>query len=134
MVGYFIYKEWPDFQKRVSSGAVKTEKEKIHDGVLDARLCAIETKQAEMGVTLDEIKYKLGRDFDRINDLEKLQKKNEKAQDEGQEELEVIMRALLGVLRGLQEQGANGPTKTAEAELQDYLNRKAHKTKDDEEG
>ena len=26
-VGYFIYKEWPEFRKRVSSGAVKQQKD-----------------------------------------------------------------------------------------------------------
>ena len=43
------------------------------------------------------------------------------------EELGIIMRALLGVLKGLQEQGSNGPTVEAEKEINDYLNKKAHR-------
>ena len=34
----------------------------------------------------------------------------------------------MGALGGLLELGANGPTKEAKAKVQDYLNRKAHKT------
>lgn len=42
------------------------------------------------------------------------------------EELEIMMRAMLGVLKGLQELGTNGPTKEAEKEIENYLNKKAH--------
>ena len=46
------------------------------------------------------------------------------------EERELIIRSLLGVVQGLQEVGANGPTKKTEKEIQDYLVRKAHKNPD----
>ena len=42
------------------------------------------------------------------------------------EEREILMQAMLGVLGGLQEIGANGPTKKAEEQIRNYLNRKAH--------
>ncbi len=41
------------------------------------------------------------------------------------EEREITLRSLLGVVKGLQEIGANGPTKVAEAEIQEYLLKKA---------
>ena len=46
------------------------------------------------------------------------------------EEQEIIVRALLGVLGGLQELGANGPTKAAEKEIRYYLCHMAHGGKD----
>ena len=46
------------------------------------------------------------------------------------EERSIIMQALLGVLGGLQEIGANGHTKEAEKTIRNYLNKKAH-TPDD---
>lgn len=121
LVAYFIYKEWPDFRKRVSSGAVKEQKEEDTERTVGLRLETIETD-------VKEIKEKLGRDYLRINKIEMQLDKTKNVQSSLMEELEIIMRALLGVLRGLQEQGANGPTKEAEAEIQDYLTKKAHKS------
>ena len=46
------------------------------------------------------------------------------------EERQILMQALLGVLGGLQEIGADGPTKKAEETIRSYLNRKAHMTED----
>ena len=48
------------------------------------------------------------------------------------EELKIIMEALLGALGGLQELGANGPTKEAKAKIQNYLNSKAHHSDTDD--
>lgn len=121
LVAYFIYKEWPEFRKRVSSGAVKEQKEEDTERTVGLRLETIETD-------VKEIKEKLGRDYLRINKIEMQLDKTKNVQSSLMEELEIIMRALLGVLRGLQEQGANGPTKEAEAEIQDYLTKKAHKS------
>lgn len=46
---------------------------------------------------------------------------------ESLEEREILMQAMLGVLGGLQELGANGPTKEAKATIQEYINKQAHK-------
>lgn len=119
LVFYFIYKEWPDFRKRVSSGAVKETKEEANDRSVGERLDSIEAD-------VKEIKGKLQTDYLRLNQIESRLDKTKETQGGLVEELEIIMRALLGVLRGLQEQGANGPTKEAETEIQEYLTRKAH--------
>ena len=118
-VGYFIYKEWPEFRKRVSSGAVKQQKDEELDKSVEQRLAGIENR-------LTTIEEKLTRDYDRINDVEHEGKRNRRMAEESLEEREIIMRALLGALGGLQELGANGPTQAATAEIKDYLNRKAH--------
>ena len=50
--------------------------------------------------------------------------------DASLEERGIMMRSLLGVVKGLQELGANGPTKKVEHELQDYLVRQSHQRDD----
>lgn len=117
---YFIYKEWPEFRKRVSHGAVKEHEDEIQDRTTDQRLDSIEKD-------VKEIKEKLDRDYQRLNRLEIKTEKNRNAQASISKELELIMEALMGALGGLEELGADGPTKETKGKLQDYLNRKAHR-------
>ena len=125
LVGYFAYKEWPDFKKRISSRAVKDHEDEEQDNSADARLDRVETE-------VRNVNEKLGRDYDRLNRLELQIEKTRTVQISMSEELEIIMEALLGALGGLQELGANGPTKEAKAKIQDYLNRKAHHSDTDD--
>lgn len=118
-VCYFIYKEWPAFRDRVSSKAVKEQKTSESSKTVEERLGSIESRLAS-------IEEKLGRDYERLNDIEREHRKTRKMAQDSLEEREIIMRTLLGVLGGLQELGANGPTKDAEQEIRTYLNRKAH--------
>lgn len=117
---YFIYKEWPEFRKRVSHGAVKEHEDEIQDRTTDQRLDSIEKD-------VKEIKEKLDRDYQRLNRLEVQTEKNRSTQASISDELEIIMEALLGALGGLQELGANGPTNESKDKIQNYLNRKAHR-------
>lgn len=119
LVGYFIYKEWPEFKRRVSGTAVNAVKEAAEDKSVLARLSAIETD-------VKDIKAKLERDYTRINDMERWRGSMERMIADSLEEREILMQAMLGVLGGLQEIGANGPTKKAEETIRNYLNRKAH--------
>lgn len=125
LVGYFAYKEWPDFKKRISSRAVKDHEDEEQDKSVDARLDRVE-------IEVRNVNEKLGRDYDRLNRLESQIEKTRTVQISMSEELEIIMEALLGALGGLQELGANGPTKEAKAKIQDYLNRKAHHSDTDD--
>lgn len=72
------------------------------------------------------INDKMGRDYARLNQLQQLTIKQQSYIDDSIEERELILRSLLGVVQGLQEVGANGPTKRAEKEIQDYLLKKSH--------
>lgn len=119
LVGYFIYKEWPEFKRRISGTAVNAVKEAAEDKSVLARLSAIETD-------VKDIKAKLERDYTRINDMERWRGSMERMISDSLEEREILMQAMLGVLGGLQEIGANGPTKKAEETIRNYLNRKAH--------
>ena len=120
LVGFFIYKEFPEFRKRMSSKALKEQKDEQTDKTVEQRLDGMETE-------LQQINDKLSRDYGRLNAIEKQIERTKNTQADVMEELGIIMNALLGVLRGLQEKGINGPTKEAEEELQKYLNSKAHK-------
>lgn len=119
LVGYFIYKEWPEFKRRISGRAVAAEKEAAEDKSVCERLTAIESD-------VRQIKEKLDRDYNRLNDMERWKMSMQRIAADSLEEREILMQALLGVLGGLQEIGANGPTKAAEAKIRDYLNKKAH--------
>lgn len=116
LVGFFIYKEWPEFRRRVSGSAVK----EVNDKTVSERLTAIEKD-------ISEIKTKLDIDYTRLNDMDRWKKGMEQIVTESLEEREILMQAMLGVLSGLQELGANGPTKAAKATIQDYINKQAHK-------
>ena len=116
LFGYFIYKEWPEFKRRVSGSAVK----EVENKSVTDRLSAIEAD-------ISQIKKKLDLDYDRLNDMERWKKSMEQIVTESLEEREILMQAMLGVLGGLQALGANGPTKAAKATIQDYINKHAHK-------
>lgn len=118
-VAYFIYKEWPEFKDRVSAEAKKEQAQAASGKSVADRLSHVEGR-------IVDIDDKLARDYTRLNALEKEYAYSRRLLDESLEEREIIMRALLGALGGLQELGANGPTKKAVAEINHYLNKKAH--------
>lgn len=119
LVGYFIYKEWPEFKRRVSGTAVNAAKEAVADKSVIDRLTAIEAD-------VKLIKEKLDHDYNRLNDMDRWRGSMQRMVADSLEEREILMRAMLGVLGGLQEIGANGPTKEAESQIRNYLNKKAH--------
>lgn len=116
LFGYFIYKEWPEFKRRVSGSEVK----KVEDKSVTDRLTAIEAD-------IREIKGKLEHDYIRLNDIDLWKKSVDRVVAESLEEREIIMHAMLGVLGGLQELGANGQTEEAIDAIHTYINKQAHK-------
>lgn len=79
------------------------------------------------------INDKIGRDYARLNQIQNITIKQQKYIEDSLEERELIIKSLLGVVQGLQEVGANGPTKRAEAEIQAYLLKKSHEAPDNNE-
>lgn len=120
IVGYFVYKEWPEFKRRMNAGAKKEQLDALTDESIRKELSNINKR-------LDAIDVKLTRDYDRINEVEKETFRNREMMEQSLEEREILMKAMLAALEGLQELGANGPTKAASKELQEYLNLQAHK-------
>ena len=120
LVAYFIYKEWPEFKKRVSKGSVDDKTREQTDKTVEERLSSIESRLAG-------IEDKLVRDYTRMNHFEVDIQRNKDELDESIEENAIMMRAMLVVLKGLQEIGTNESTRESQKEIEDWLNKKAHK-------
>lgn len=120
LVGYFAYKEWPEFQRRIGAKSVQEENGKT---ILD--------RMASMESDVKDIKEKLDRDYRRINDVEKELARHRKDQARDREEMEIIMRGVLAALQGLQQQGCNGTVSDTVDEINTYLNKKAHEPRVD---
>ena len=115
LVGFFLYKEAPGFWDRVRR---KVQGEARADS-LTARLDRIESD-------VQEIKEKLSRDYNRINEVESKQERDQRIIKDIKQEQGIIMNALLGVLSGLQELGANGETEKSKQKIITYLNDRTH--------
>lgn len=120
LVAYFLYKEWPEFKRRVSKGDLEAKAKEQSEKTVSERLESIETKLAG-------IEEKLARDYERMNGFDRDIRRNRGELDEWIDENAIMMRAMLSVLKGLQELGTNGPTKESQKELEDWLNDKAHR-------
>lgn len=59
-------------------------------------------------------------------EIKKLRQHHEEDMKIIKEEQAIIVHGVLACLKGLREQGCNGPVKEGIAEIEDYLNQKAH--------
>lgn len=116
LVAYFIYKEWPEFHKRITKSALKEQTEEQEEKTVLQRLDAIEKK-------LEEMNDKLTRDYDRINVMEKEQKALRKMQRNSLKERGIIMRALLALMEGAED---NDLIASSEKEINEYLIEQSH--------
>lgn len=123
LVGYFIYKEFPEFRKRISNGALKEKDAEFSEKTIIERLDAIEAKLSQQMKKIDEMDDKLLRDYDRINSMEKEQKALKRTQKASLEERGIIMRALLALMEGLPD---NELVHESEREINEYLIKQAH--------
>lgn len=113
LILFFIYKEAPDFIKRISDHEIKAKSMEQTDKDTIERLEKIEKR-------IEVIDKKLNNDWDRLNTVEK-------ATVDSLRERKILMHAMLSVIDGLQQLGANGKTHDAEREINEYLNEQAHK-------
>lgn len=74
-----------------------------------------------------DIKDKQDSDYRRLSALEETTIRQQSAIDDSKEERRLTTRAMLAVLKGLQEQGCNGQVTRSIRELEDFLNEQAHK-------
>lgn len=127
LVVYFIYKEFPEFKKRITKGAIKEKADEITNKTVSDRLDAIDQKIAELSEKTDkrfgELNDKLARDYDRINVMEKEQKEIKRMHRSSLEERGLIMRALLALMEGAPD---NEAILQSEKEIREYLIQQAH--------
>lgn len=76
------------------------------------------------------VNEKLDRDYERLNDMDKILKRHAEEARESREEMQIVIESLLGILKGLQELGSNGPTKEAQKKIEDYMIEKSHEIRD----
>ena len=120
LVGILIYKEWPGIKERVSAAPVK---ELISREVGKTLSAKIDNLANEM----KEVNDKLDRDYARLNDLEKWQRKMKDITKESAEERALMIEGILAVIDGLQQLGANGSTTKTRDKINEFINRSAHK-------
>lgn len=123
IVGYILYKEWPELRKRVTYGVLKAHQMDETDATLAGRLDKIE-------LDLGEVNQKLDRDYRRLNEFERWQRQAKAIHEESAEERALIMKGILACINGLRECGANGDTTEIQKEINEFLIRSSHKNKE----
>lgn len=127
LVAYFLYKEFPEFKKRISKSAIKETVEEMSEKTLSERLKAIEDKLAELDEKTEkrfsEMNEKLTSDYNRINSMEKEQQEFKRMQRGSLKERGIIMRALLALMDGSPD---NELIRKSEQEINEYLITQAH--------
>lgn len=123
IVGYILYKEWPELRKRVTYGVLKAHQMDETDVTLAGRLDKIE-------LDLGEVNQKLDRDYRRLNEFERWQRQAKAIHEESAEERALIMKGILACINGLRECGANGDTTEIQKEINEFLIRSSHKNKE----
>lgn len=122
-----IYKCYPKIKSWFETARKAENKREDIDELLEKHNKELEELKQE----IQKINKKLSNDQSEISKIEEITMKQQQYIEDSMEERGLIIRSLLGVVQGLQEVGANGPTKKAEKEIQDYLVKKAHKNPDD---
>lgn len=107
-----FHKVWPVIQSKV---------------LKDERIEGLPIQIKKINARVDKVEEKLDRDYESINEIKKELRRQGKENVDSMEERQLLMSSMLAVLDGLEQLGTNGMTKDARRDLQDYINRKAHK-------
>ena len=126
VVVVILYKCYPKIKTWFETARKAENKREDIDELLERHNKELEELKKE----IQKINTKLSNDHTEISKIEEITVKQQQYIEDSMEERELIIHSLLGVVQGLQEVGANGPTKKTEKEIQDYLVRKAHKNPD----
>ena len=94
----------------------------------EARVDGLPTQIKKINARVDKVEEKLDRDYESINEIKRELRRQGRENVDSLEERQLLMSSMLAVLEGLQQLGVNGVTKDAQKDLQDYINRKAHKS------
>nr|WP_295277629.1 hypothetical protein [uncultured Blautia sp.] len=119
VMAYFVYKEWPEFNERMSKQARKEQK------MVDAEKIDSDWKEG-VERSIGEIKKRQQRDYDRLNDLADEAKKQREAINDSLKERRLLMRGVMACLDGLEQQGCNHTVPSTKNEINEYLNEQAH--------
>ena len=126
IIVYFVYKEWPEFQKRVSKTSVKEKEDEAVGAGIAKELEAIKKSIDELKESMDEVKDKQARDYRRLNSLESETNRQRQALTDSLMERKLLMKGILACLDGLEQQGCNHAVSATKLEISTYLNEAAH--------
>lgn len=87
---------------------------------------AIVTTVKVLWDTLTSMVHRFERDKEQDSEIKALREKEEKDILDIQAEQAIIVMGILAALKGLKEQGCNGPVTEAIAAIEEHINRKAH--------
>ncbi|MDO4650194.1 MAG: hypothetical protein Q4B26_16265 [Eubacteriales bacterium] len=132
LVGYFLYKEWPELKKRVSKGSVDEVRQENEESKLIEDIAGIKKDIADLKSDIQLIKDRQTRDYNRMNELESETKRQRKAISESLSERKLLMRGIMACLDGLEQQGCNHTVPSTKNEINQYLNDLAHMNEDTE--
>lgn len=116
-----VVKYLPKVWKVFNTAREKVNEQECKDETLKKNTEDIEMLRKSIRQTIEETNARLSK-------IEHATMVQQKYIEDSREENELIINSLLGIVQGLQEVGANGPTKKAEAEIQQHLNKKSHET------
>ena len=120
IIAYFIYKEGPEFHKRMVARRMKDQTYEQADKDLERRVARLESK-------IDEHQVMLSRDYKELHALKDSTEISRQVNMRALEEMEVIMRTNLAVLDSLEELGASKEvTQNARRDINSYLTKTAH--------
>lgn len=130
IVLFFLNKTWETFFPKIKKKILRDVEIDQNDKDLFKELGEI---RREFKSEIDDIKKQISRidekldnDNNRIHRVEKKTETLESLTMDSLEERSILIKSTLAILKGLQEIGANGPTKEAQAEIERYLTQKSH--------
>ena len=126
VIAYFIYKEWPEFQKRVSKSSMKEKEDEITGNGIAKELGTIKVSIDELRDSLDEVKERQSRDYKRLNSLETENDRQQRSLTDSLKERKLLMKGIMACLDGLEQQGCNHTVPSTKMEIHTYLNEAAH--------
>lgn len=122
LVGYFLYKEWPEARRRIIARYTQEQNQEEADRNLASRVAQTERR-------LDEHQEMLSRDYNRLRDLTDAVEVNRRKTTQALEEMALIIEGFSVLLASLENAGDTQMTqriRKMEDKLNEYLRAKAH--------
>lgn len=126
IIGFFVYREWPEFRARVSKKAVDDKCDEIKDVNIAKDIASIKSDIATLKEDIKDVKEKQMRDYKRLNSIDEDNLKQRKAIKESLTERKLLMRGIMACLDGLEQLNCNHTVPETKKAISDYLNDAAH--------
>ena len=130
MIAYFVYKEWPEFKKRVTKSTVDQKDAEAKDLSVSQRLDALQKAVIVAQADIASIKERQARDYQRLNDIEKDNCKQNEAIQDSLKERKLLMKGIMACLDGLEQLNCNHTVPETRNEIYTYLYDTSHPHED----